>query len=325
MYTARPAFDCRGSVKIAFVKSTKTIDVKYEHTPMHKTVAELIDLLAPPPIAPIVRTPAKKAKEPRPPKTPKPKTPRVSKKRAGENGVPDGEGTGTKRRRKNKDSMAPIAAPGTILPPEMPGALPVGDSSVRQLYNTQPGAPGAQQDGSGSYPEGLVSGNGDGASEIVNGEVHAHSILNLPPGEAARRRETAIKLLSESNIDPETLSAEQFSIFANQAPELQQDSLTMLMRYGAERLRIVHPTKDASSSGEATPNNQNTPGPAGEASPKPKKSRKRNPEVEGAGVDETQGSEATPGRHRTRICDHCRTKKYKGKVCSPLLCTTEEV
>jgi hypothetical protein len=280
---------------------------------MHKTVAELIDLLAPPPVAPIVRTPAKKAKEPKPPKTPKPKTPRASKKRAGDNGVPDGEGTGTKRRRK-KDSLAPIAAAGTILPPEMPGALPVGDSSVRQLYNTHAGTPGAQQDSSGSYPEGLVGGGGDGASAAVNDEVHAHSILNLPPGEAARRRETAIRLLSESNIGPETLSAEQFSIFANQSPELQQDSLTMLVRYGAERLRIVHPTKDASSSGEATPNNQNTPGPAGGASPKPKKSRKGNSEVEGAAVDETLGSEATPGRHGTRICDHCRIKKYKGKV-----------
>lgn len=173
---------------------------------MHKTVAQLIDLLAPPPVAPIVKTPAKKArepkppKEPRPPKEPKPKTPRASKKRAGENGAPDGEGTGPKKRRKKKDSVVPVAAAG-------------------------------------------------GASATVNGEVHAHSILNLPPGEAARRRETTIKLLSESNIDPETLSAEQFNIFANQSPELQQDSLTMLMRYGAERLRIVHPNKDAPSSG----------------------------------------------------------------------------
>jgi hypothetical protein len=332
---ARPAFDCRGSVKIAFAKSTKTIDVKYEHTPLHKTVSQLIELLAPPPIAPIVKTPAKKAKEPkppkepRPPKEPKPKTPRSSKKRAGENGIPDGEGSQPKKRRKKKDSVVPAPA-GTALPPKMPGALPVGDSSAREFYNTQGGTSGGSQpNGSSSYPEGLVSAVNDAAASI-DSEVHAHSILNLPPGEAARRREVAIKLLSDSNLDPKTLSAEQFSIFANQSPELQQDSLAMLIKYGAERLRIVHPTKEGPSSGQSTPSKAAAPSPAAGTpqSAKPKKSRKK-PEAEGVGASEAQSSETSQGRQKGRICENCRTKKNKGKVgsssCLSSRCETDRM
>jgi outer membrane biosynthesis protein TonB len=309
---ARPAFDCRGSVKVAFVKSTKTIDMKYEHTPMHKTVAQLIELLAPPPVAPMVKTPAKKPREPKTPKDPKSKTPRSSKKRAGENGVANGESSQPKRKRKKKDSLAPGAADGAVLPPEMPGALPVGDSSARPLYNAQAGA--SQSGGSSSYPDGLV--NAEEAPASTNGDAHAHSILNLPPGEAARRRDVAIKLLSDNNIDPKSLSAEQFNIFANQSPELQQDSLAMLVKYGAERLRIVHPNKDGSNSGQSTPTKQNAPGPPGGTpqSAKPKKPRKKKADVEGAAASESQGAEAGEGRRRKRICENCRIKKYKGKV-----------
>jgi hypothetical protein len=315
---ARPAFDCRGSVKVAFVKSTKTIDVNYEHTPMHKTVAQLIELLAPPPVAPMVKTPAKKPrepktpKEPRPPKEPKTKTPRSSKKRAEENGVADGEASQPKKKRKKKDSLAPTAAGGTVLPPEMPGALPVGDSSARPLYNAQAGV--SQLGGSSGYPDGLV--NAENAAASTNGDAHAHSILNLPPGEAARRRDVAIKLLSDNNIDPKSLSAEQFNIFANQSSELQQDSLAMLVKYGAESLRIVHPNKDGSTSGQSTPTKQNAPGPPGGTpqSAKSKKPRKKKVDIEGAGAGEAQSAEAGEGRQRKRICENCRIKKYKGEV-----------
>ncbi|KAK4251502.1 hypothetical protein C7999DRAFT_27918 [Corynascus novoguineensis] len=94
IHTARPAFDCRGSVRIAFVKSTKTINVKYEHTPIHKTVGQLMELLAPPPISSVVKSPAKKAKEP------KPKISTSSKKRTNKNSLPNGERSQPKRRRK---------------------------------------------------------------------------------------------------------------------------------------------------------------------------------------------------------------------------------
>ncbi|KAK3307062.1 uncharacterized protein B0T15DRAFT_566675 [Chaetomium strumarium] len=314
VHLARPAFDCRGSVKIAFVKSTKTIDVKYEHTPMHKTVGQLIELLAPPPpppVEPLVRTPArglrqvKPAKGPGQPREQKPKTPRSQRKRTGENGVPDGEGSQPKKRRKKQDATTLPGAGVIVVPPEMPGALSVGDASARQLYNTQAEtAEAARPSGSSSYPEGLVGATAqNGSAAPDHGEVHS-SILQLPPGEAARRRDVAIKLLNDNNIDPKTLSSEQFNIFANQSPELQQDSLAMLIKYGAERLRIVHPNRAGSSSAQSTPNKHSTSGAAGGSpqSAKPKKSRKSD-----------VGADAAEGTKWKRMCDNCRAKKYKGK------------
>ncbi|KXJ95590.1 hypothetical protein Micbo1qcDRAFT_157588, partial [Microdochium bolleyi] len=35
----RPAFDCRGTLSIAFSKASRSIVVKYEHSPLHKTVS----------------------------------------------------------------------------------------------------------------------------------------------------------------------------------------------------------------------------------------------------------------------------------------------
>jgi len=289
---------------------------------MHKTVAQLIELLAPPPLAPIVKTPAKKVPKPRTPRPPKART-------GGENGVLGAEGESQPRRRRKKDSLAPDgttgdgsaqpkkrrkkkdsqATPGgTVLPPEMPGALPVGNGSARQLYNTQPGT--AQANGSGSYPEGLVGSANDGAVVGNDDEVHADSMLNLPPGEAARRREVAIGLLRESSIDPKSLSAEKFSILANQSPELQQDSLAMLRKYGAERLRIVHPNKEGSSSGQSTPNVQGTPVPAEASLPKTARKKKS------GAADEGEAAESLGTSHKGRMCDNCRGKKYKGKVCA---------
>jgi hypothetical protein len=293
------------------VRSTKTIDVKYEHTPLHKTVAQLIDLLAPPPPVLNVQTPAKKPQESKTPKEPKLKTPRQPKKRTTENGVPaEGEGSQPKKRRRKKDAAAAAGHDGAVLPPEMPRALPVGDHQPRQYYNTDPGASGPLADQSnGAYPEALVSVASDGAPEFID-----HAILNLPPGEAARRREVAIKLLTDNGIDPKTLSSEQFSIFANQSPELQQDSLAMLIKYGAARLRVVHPNRDGSTSGQSTPQNQ-TPAPQvppeTPGSAKSKRSRKKKADGDGVGVDDAD----TPGPTRTRICDNCREKKYRGKVC----------
>ncbi|KAK0715794.1 hypothetical protein B0H67DRAFT_250719 [Lasiosphaeris hirsuta] len=279
---SRPAFDCRGSIRIAFVKSTRMISVKYDHTPMHKTVAQLLESMAPLPPEPVPAPPAaprpprekapKTPKPPKPPKAPKapkaskesspPKTPRSSEKRQAEDGAPSHEGPRPKKRRKKKDSVAP-AADGSVVPPEMPGALPIGDSSGRQYYNTQQpgGVNGIESGSTNNCPEGLVStagGDADARSESrgvmsVNGGVHIHSILNLPPGETARRRDAAINLLSSEGVDPQSLSPEQFNIFANQSPELQKESLAMLVKYGAERLRIVHPIKDGVNSDQSTP------------------------------------------------------------------------
>ncbi|RYP55042.1 hypothetical protein DL768_000358 [Monosporascus sp. mg162] len=78
--------------------------------------------------------------------------------------------------------------------------------------------------------------------------------LNLPPAEAARRREAAVSLLTSKGVDPATLSAEQFYIFANQTSQAQEASLEMLAKYGAARLRIVHPDdKDQAGSASSAP------------------------------------------------------------------------
>jgi len=239
---------------IAFIKSSRAIEVKYEHTPLHKSVSELLELLAPepPPLAPLPAAASKKA--PKPPKEPRPpKTPRPPKKRLAEGEDAGGEGSQPKKRRKKQDSLA-TGQENTGFPPEMPGALPVGGPG-RQYYNNQAPGDGA----AGGYPDALVGSGEDGASRSVsqdtsvNGGVHSHSILNLPPGEAARRRDVAIQLLSQHGLDAETLSPEQFSIFANQSPELQKESLDMLVRYGAERLRIVHPGEKEGSAASETP------------------------------------------------------------------------
>jgi hypothetical protein len=204
---ARPAFDCRGTLSIAFSKSSRAIVVKYEHTPLHKTVSDLVDrllpTLPPPPVANgnvAISNKSSKAKRP-----------------------PPGEGEeGSRKKRKR------------------------GDKSVDTGEDAAPSE-------NGSQPQ-------PAAVEPVPAGVHATSILNIPPVEAARRRELAINLLTGKNIDPSTLSPEQFNIFANQAPHLQELSLEMLAKYGAERLRIVHPDeKDQPASSTATPEQKNTP------------------------------------------------------------------
>lgn len=133
---------------------------------------------------------------------------------------------------------------------------------------------------------------------------HNSALLNLSPLETARRQDEASKKLRDSGIDPDTLSAEQFNIFANQSPDLQMESLAMLVKYGAERLRIVHPGKDNTpQSGSPAPANGDTPN----ASTKKKASRKKAPREDGAPkVKKTRGS-----------CQACRAKKIKASGHSP--------
>ncbi|KAI1142923.1 hypothetical protein F5Y05DRAFT_136297 [Hypoxylon sp. FL0543] len=200
---SRPAFDCRGTLTIAFSKSARSIIVKYNHTPIHKTVTELIELLAP--TLPPAPTANGKANSHR---TPKAKRPRPA----------EGE-EGSRRKRPKKKGKAPEA------PMEGP---PGGE--------VQPDQNGAE-------------------SQSINSDaVQLTSNLNVPPAEKARRERKASELLAEKGIDLATLSEEQFSIFANQAPDLQAISLDLLVRFGAEKLRIVHPSEaDNPSSPNSTP------------------------------------------------------------------------
>ncbi|KAI0974510.1 hypothetical protein F4678DRAFT_470506 [Xylaria arbuscula] len=232
---SRPAFDCRGTLTIAFSKSSRGIVVKYEHTPLHKTVTQLVERFVPTPIPVRVdhhgsqRTP--KAKRPRP---------------------VDGEGS----RQKKTPKAKPLSADGK------------GDSSKKRTPKAKRPPPAEGGTGGSSRKRrktGKVSGANVGELENMDtpqSQVQLAGVdktdftgfLNVPPAEAQRRRQTAIELLTGKGIDPATLSTEQFNIFANQAPNLQAASLDMLAKYGAERLRIVHPDeKEQAGSSNSTP------------------------------------------------------------------------
>ena len=245
---------------------------------MHRTVAQLLDLLGPahPPQDAAVRKPAKTPKSKRHATDPNQEGQAEnggSHRRKRKSTAQDVDGPGhpkPSKRRKKKDREAaedqiqvqvqpPTQAPeADMLPPEMPGALPVGVPPLRLLYNTQSRSStqnGAGMDSTSSYPEGLVGVSASPAEPpplaAVSRPASVPPILALPPAEVERRRDVAVKLLGEHSIDPQTLSEEQFSIFSNQSPELQKESLKMLVKYGAERLRIVHPSKQAPADGGA--------------------------------------------------------------------------
>lgn len=125
-------------------------------------------------------------------------------------------------------------------------------------------------------------------------------MLNLSPSEAARRSDEAKRKLSDGGIDPATLSQEQFDIFANQSPELQHESLAMLVKYGAERLRIVHPNKDDGAS--ASPAAEN-----GDKSESSKKKKKKRPSTR-----TSANPDVPPKVKKTRgACQACKAKKLK--------------
>ncbi|EMR63451.1 putative c6 finger domain-containing protein [Eutypa lata UCREL1] len=183
----RPAFDCRGSLSVAFSKTRRGVIVKYDHTLLHKTVGQLVELLAPAP-APV---PVNSANT----RTPKAKRPPPA----------DGE-EGSRRKRPRKKGKAP----------EDPlDSTPATD--VQQLAQ-----------------------NPTEVGEASQSSAAQAGILIVPAAEAARRREMAIGLLTGKGIDPATLSPEQFNIFANQAPQLQEASLEMLARYGTINNRHSH-------------------------------------------------------------------------------------
>ncbi|KAK7956349.1 uncharacterized protein PG986_005571 [Apiospora aurea] len=294
----RPAFDCRGSVSIMFSRTSRAIIIKYDHTPLHKTVAELADLLAPvvppPPVPNGNHVGNKSTKAKRPPPA------------EGEEGAPKKKG---KRKSKAADNT------GT------------GEAATEET-NT---------------PAQNTSNPAQGSANA--GAASATPFLNIPAAEAARRRELAVEMLSGKGIDPSTLSEEQMNIFSNQAPHLQELSLEMLAKYGAERLRIVHPDeKDQPATSTNTTPAQGTPDVAAASAPGPapatsgdtetptkRKGRKRKSDaaVESAdgaaasravepGTAENGGMETTtmtlkpPSQRRTRgACDTCKNRKVK--------------
>ncbi|KAK1708333.1 LOW QUALITY PROTEIN: hypothetical protein BDP67DRAFT_557512 [Colletotrichum lupini] len=308
---ARPAFDCRGTLTVAFSKNTRTINVKYEHTPLHKTLGEMIEHFKPlPPAAP--PAPLIPAGE----KSKKAKTPR---KRKSEALNPDGTPVEPKPKRKRKSEA--LNPDGTPVQPKKrkrkseaaKDAQAAGDTTNGEATTTVPTK----------------------ADAAVQSGVHSHAVLNVPPGEAARRREVAIRLLSDSGLDPESLSTEQFSIFANQSPDLQKESLAMLVKYGAERLRIVHPNDAAASSTSASPTPQQETAQQAAVttatleSPASGKKKKRPRKSKAAGdAEEVELIPAPPGTPMKLIsrggCIACRRAKAKCDRAKPECASCEE-
>jgi hypothetical protein len=235
---ARPAFDCRGSLAISFSKINRVINIRYDHTSLHKTVLELSEFFAPPapkgPVAVPVET-EKPVKE----KPVKAKTPRPSKKRD----TLEGQGSSSrprKRTKKNTTLEVSGASPAIAMAPI--------DTNLTQMQPDQ--------------GTNITTTTAPTPELAVQQKPSAYNLVQISPAEAARRKETASRILAEAGVDPQTLSEDQFNIFSNQSPDLQKESLAMLVKYGAERLRIVHPPKEGSNSEASIPSRNHTPNPS---------------------------------------------------------------
>lgn len=223
--------------------------MRYDHTPVHKTVAELSAYFQPPPRQ--LGPGAQRQQE----QKQKARNKSKSEKRAqDENGNPR-----KRKRGKKGETQDATTHEGPVMPPDYPGAVPVeGPAPNGPSYaSTRSEQDGDNAQGYEGYPQGLV---GDGRPEDSNAQTQqanaqpatsASFPVNVTPAEAARRRDVAMGILRDAGLDPATLSTEQFNIFANQSPELQKESLSMLVKYGAERLRIVHPSNRAGSASAA--------------------------------------------------------------------------
>ncbi|KAG5989437.1 hypothetical protein E4U43_004498, partial [Claviceps pusilla] len=231
---SRPAFNCRGRLIVSFPRKERKITVRYDHMPMHKTVADHMEFTKPPPMigpqkpskATLIEAARKAQKEAA---SAKKKAYRLAKRQEAMQAKEEAIRNGTappkpKRVRKKKEKEA------TQLSLADQASRALEDADVIQLQQAI------------SCEEGT---NGDPTSQMAastGGPASKALALNVSPEEAARRMEVALRMLAEAGIDRTTLSADQLTIFANQAPDLQKDSLNMLITYGAERLQIIHPS-----------------------------------------------------------------------------------
>ncbi|RDA95249.1 hypothetical protein CP533_1883 [Ophiocordyceps camponoti-saundersi (nom. inval.)] len=281
---SRPAFDCRGAIKVCFFRDSQSIMINFDHTPFHKTVAEVLEYFKPPPrpiVAPLAqRTPKKQGST---------RKKRESTKAPGENSKP--------RKRKKTDTQ-PQDTPAAPAHEQQPLA------EISQVSN------GTTQ---GGFVDGLAPDTDTAAKEGQGPPSQVSAIpLNLSPEESARRREVATKLLSDAGVDPDTLSTEQFNIFANQSPELQKESLNMLVKYGAERLRIVHPSNRDSSASvpPATPTQAIVPASSEPAEVAAPSSAPANAKTKALSKSVLMKKFRTPGKSR-KACTQCKSRKVK--------------
>ncbi|KAG6274536.1 hypothetical protein E4U47_001445 [Claviceps purpurea] len=321
---SRPAFDCKGRLIISFPRKERKIIVRYDHMPLHMTVADHMEFTKPPPMigpqkpskAILIQANRQAQKEAA---SAKRRASRLAKKQeameAQEAAIRDGIASPEKPRkeRQSRDieaaevSLVDQASPAmddadviqlqqaishedeqvenAIAPAVTPTEHPVSEALIPNVtpeeeqveIATAPAVtptehpvsealipnvtPEEEQVENAIAP--VVSPTERSVSEALIPNVTPEEeqvenaiapvvtptqpppskglILNVTPEEAERRMDVALKMLAEAEIDSATLSADQLTIFANQAPNLQKESLNMLITYGAERLQIIHP------------------------------------------------------------------------------------
>lgn len=300
------------------MRHSRAISIKYEHTPLHRTVGELAELYKPPP--PQYPEPApEKLKTPKAPKAPK--APASTRKRRASGKAPNEGGPSRKRQKKGGKGEEQTAS----------SRASVAAQQSLDLLGIQ----NASQNGNHTQ---AYTGDGSAVNQTLpNQDANQPSAggalpfpINVSPEEAARRRDTATAILAEAGVNPESLSAEQFNIFSNQSPELQKESLNMLVKYGAERLRIVHP-QNKENSALATTSTPSTPVPTTQATPSGPVTTNElalQSQVGGQGSavgpadTDVQMEDGTPtrskrGQGKSRVaCSQCKTRRVK--VLSPI-------
>ncbi|KAG6173664.1 hypothetical protein E4U51_004759 [Claviceps purpurea] len=261
---SRPAFDCKGRLIISFPRKERKIIVRYDHMPLHMTVADHMEFTKPPPMigpqkpskAILIQANRQAQKEAA---SAKRRASRLAKKQeameAQEAAIRDGIASPEKPR-KERQSKDIEAAEVSLVDQASPA---MDDADVIQLQQAishedeqvENAIAPAVTPTEHPVSEALIPNVTPEEEQVENAIAPVVTptqpppskglILNVTPEEAERRMDVALKMLAEAEIDSATLSADQLTIFANQAPNLQKESLNMLITYGAERLQIIHP------------------------------------------------------------------------------------
>ncbi|KAF4998358.1 hypothetical protein FGRMN_3238 [Fusarium graminum] len=323
----RPAFDCRGSIIIAFNRNSRSITVKYDHTPLHKTVADLATHFKPPPrqLGPgAQRALEQQQQQQQKAKEKTPRKPRGEKReRKKRDSLKAQDENGNPRKRKKKNNGATQATDGPMIPPDYPGASGLDGPSNPSYTNGEHLSDDNGQQGFSDYPQGLMGESVSATANLTASQTgqpgSATFPVNVSAAEAARRRDAATTMLSNAGVDPTTLSADQFGIFSNQAPELQRESLNMLVKYGAERLRIVHPGNREGSAQESASSQSSQTTPTGPRTTKELVPQSSAQSTDAAGPQ--NADDTSKSKHRTKkmgksriACFPCKARKTKVSI-----------
>lgn len=240
---------------VSFSQRKRAIFVKYAHTLFHRTVGEVYQLLEPEalldrPVSALKvnHRPTKAKSKPKPCRKPDATNPA---------GSASDQHQSTDQHLTNTDTCQFALA----TEPTSTGSNPTPDTNI------QPAHPNTLHELTETATKALnmttLAAKAPAAGSVT---IHGSPVV-VSPAEAARRRGVANKRLQEHGIDPSTLSSQQFSIFSNQAPAAQDASLAMLLKYGAEKLRIVQPTPQPQSASTPPTAAENSPAQTAKALP----------------------------------------------------------